>query len=123
MTKAKTPALSKKAAERLLEAEQAVQRQKAELEEAEQAREKLRDEYRDRVPLSDDAAERKKGVRIVDVNGIKVRITPSNSGETFSLKRYREAGHKITKAMRDAIGAGKDFDRWTVKAPPESNSQ
>ncbi len=82
----------------------------------ETARDELRGRYRNRVPLSDDIDERAKGVRKTVVGGVKIRLSPSISGESFSLKRYRELGHKITSAMVDAINAGKPYDRWTVTA-------
>jgi hypothetical protein len=99
----------------LLEAEASVQTLKAELEAAEEKRQELRKELRSRVPLSRDKDEKGKRIRSVAIGGIKVRITPSMSGERFSLKRYREAGHKITKEMRQAITSGRPYDRWTVK--------
>jgi hypothetical protein len=53
---------------------------------------------------------------------VVVRVSPAVSGESFSLKRYADAGHRITAAMRSAIQPGRPYERWTVKradGPPK----
>jgi hypothetical protein len=62
-----------------------------------------------------DPKERHAGVRAVTVGGFDVRVTPVTGTERFSLKRYRELGHKVTAAMRAAICPGADYDRWKIK--------
>jgi hypothetical protein len=111
-----TAKVSAKQAQRLLEAEQAVRRHRSELEAAEDRLGDLRAKCRSRVPLSRDPEERKKRIRYIEVAGVKIRVTPALGGDSFSLKRYSEAGHKITPQMQEAIRPGRAYDRWTIKA-------
>lgn len=98
----------------LHDAEVAVLQLEAQLEIAKKTRLELRGRYIERVPLSDDVDERARGIRKVVAGGVKIRITPATSGESFSLKAFKEAGHAITREMRAAISAGKPYHRWTV---------
>jgi hypothetical protein len=108
--------ITKSQAERLVEAEAAVRRAEATLESAERERREIRERLISKVPLSRDEAERTKKIRTAIVGGITIRVTPSQTGERFSLRRFREAGHEITPEMRKAITPGKTYERWTVKA-------
>lgn len=108
--------LDTKAAQKLLEAEQNVRRRKSELEAAELELETQRKKLRARIPLSKDSEEKGKKIRTTTIAGISIRVTPARSGERFSMKRYKEAGHKVTPEMKSAISPGRAFDRWTVKA-------
>lgn len=107
--------LSAEQARKLHDADVAVKKLKARLEDAETHSRGLRARYRDRVPLSENPEEAANGIRVAMVGGVSIRITPQESGERFSLSVYREAGHDITPAMREAITPGKPFDRWTLK--------
>ncbi len=113
---ATTPKLTADQARKLHAAEVAAARLKLALEGAEQERDKLRERYRNRVPLSENHEERAKGVRTTVVAGVTVRIFPLVSAERFSLKDYTKSGHGITPEMREHISEGKPYDRWTVKA-------
>lgn len=113
--KTATPKLTAATARKLHDAEVAVAQLKAQLELAEKSRDELRAKVRDRVPLAADPQDAAKGIREAIAGGVIVRIAPAVSGESFSLKRYVEAGHRITAAMRDAISSGRPYDRWTVK--------
>lgn len=115
MTTATAGKLSADQARKLHDADVAVKKLKAALEEADKHSRELRDRYRDRVPISSDPKEAADGIRAATVGGVAIRITPQTSGERFSLTVYREAGHDITPEMQDAITAGKPFDRWTLK--------
>lgn len=116
MTTATAPKkkLSADQARRLHDAEVSVKQLEAQLEEARTRRTELRTAAIDRIPLSDDVDERAKGIRKAVIGGVRIRVSPAISGETFSLKAFKELGHEITAAMRDAISAGKPYDRWTV---------
>lgn len=107
--------LSPKQARRLHELDADVKRRRAALEEAERQLADQRDRVRSRVPLSSDKDERKRKIRSAVVGGIGIRITPTTSGDSFSLRTYRDAGHEITPEMKEAITPGKRHDRWTVK--------
>jgi hypothetical protein len=116
MTVAAAPKLSADQARKLHDADVAVKRLRAQLEAAEKHLGELKDRYRDRIPLSDDLDEASKGIRVATVSGVTIRVAPAVSADSFSLKRYTDLGHAITAAMREAIKAGKPYDRWTIKA-------
>lgn len=103
-------------AEQLLEAEAAVRRYRAELDDAERRLAEVRKGLRTRVPLSTKQDEKKKKIRAAVIGGVSIRVTPSRTGPRFSLRRYKEAGHEVTPEMKEAITPGRDYDRWTVKA-------
>ena len=42
-----------------------------------------------------------------------IKVTPSSS-ESFSLKGYKDAGHRVTKAMREFVSRSVR-ETWTVK--------
>lgn len=115
------PKLTAAQARKLYDAE--VERDDAKLafDEADTELKKLRARYRSRVPLSEKAEDAAKGVREIVRAGIHIRITPAVSGESFSLSKYREAGGKITKTMRAAIGGKTPYDKWTVKGPAKTD--
>lgn len=115
MSAATTPKLTADQARKLHAADVDVARLKVALETAETRLKDLRSSYRERVPLSDDAAERAKGVRECTVAGVTVRVYPLVSGDYFSLTDYKKAGHGVTDEMREHIKPGKPYDRWTVK--------
>lgn len=112
---ATAPKLSADQARRLHDSDVAVKKLRAQLEAAVDHDRELRARYRDRVPLSEKPDEAANGVRVATVGGVAIRIYPQVSAETFSLKRFLEAGHAITAAMREAMSDGKPFDRWTLK--------
>lgn len=115
------PKLTAAQARKIHDADVRWQKAKLEAEEAETALKALRKRYRDRIPLSEKAEDAAKGVREIVRAGIHIRVTPSVSGESFSLSKYREKGHKVTKAMREAIGGKTPYDRWTVNGPPKTH--
>jgi hypothetical protein len=112
-----TTKLTASQAKALDRAETRVATAKAELEDAEAERQTLRDRYHDLVPLSDDAEEAAKGIRVAAAGGITVRIAPMVSGETFRYRDYKLAGHPVTPEMAEFLKDGKPYDRWTVRAP------
>jgi hypothetical protein len=116
MTVATAPKLSADQARKLHDADVAVKRLRAQLDAQEKHLRELQDRYRERIPVSDDADEAAKGIRITTVGGVVIRVAPAVSADSFSLKRYVDAGHQITAAMREAIRPGKPYDRWTIKA-------
>lgn len=116
MTTATAPKLSAEQARRLHDADVAVKRLDAALAEAKKDLGKLKDRYLERIPVSEDLKEAGKGIRVTTVGGVVIRVAPSVSADSFSLKRYVDAGHAITAAMREAIKAGTPYDRWTIKA-------
>lgn len=107
--------LSPKQARRLLALDAEVKSRRAALEESERQLAKHRDRACSRVPLSTDSDERKRKIRVAVIGGVSIRITPTTTGETFSLTTYQEAGHEVTKEMKEAITPGRPYDRWTVK--------
>lgn len=114
---ATTPALlSADQARRLHDADVKVKQLRAQLEDAERKLGEVKDRYRDRIPLSDDINEAAKNIRVTTVAGVTIRVAPSVSADSFSLKRYVDAGHQITDEMREGITTGKPYDRWTIKA-------
>lgn len=109
--------LSAKRAQALLDAEQTVRRRRAELEAAEEDLDVQRRKCRPQLPASTHRDDKGKRVRALTIGGVSIRVTPAMTGERFSLKRYKEAGHKITPEMKkDGISPGHAYDRWTVKA-------
>jgi hypothetical protein len=115
VTTAAAPKLTAATARKLHDAEVAVAQLEAQLKLAREARDELRDRVRPRLAPAADAEDRAKGILEGRAGGVLVRVAPAVSGESFSLKRYVEAGHRITAAMRDAISPGRPYDRWTVK--------
>lgn len=117
MTTAATASrLSAEQARRLHDADVKVKRLDAALLEAKKDLGKLKDRYIDRIPVSEDLEEAAKGIRVATVGGVSIRVAASVSADSFSLKRYVDAGHAITAAMREAIKPGTPYDRWTIKA-------
>ncbi len=113
---ATTPKLSAEQARKLHDADVVVKRLRAQLEDAQKNLGDLQERYRDRIPVSQDPDEAAKGIRVTLVAGVVVRVAPSVSADSFSLKRYTDLEHQITAAMREAIKPGKPYDRWTIKA-------
>ncbi len=116
MSVAAPPKLSADQARKLHDADVTVKRLRAQLEDAERHLGELKDRYRDRIPVSDDPEEAAKEIRVATVAGVTIRVAPFVSADSFSLRRYTDLGHQITAAMREAIKAGKPYDRWTIKA-------
>lgn len=97
-------------------AENRVEKLSAQLEVAKEERDELRDRYAARINQpSTDPDDADKDVKVARAGGWEIRVTTFTGGESFSLKKYRELGHKITAAMRDAISPGREQKRWTVK--------
>lgn len=91
---------------------------KAALEQAEKRRTELRERYLPRIPLSADVKEAERGVRLVEVGGLRIRVTPvkgSDEPRGLRIGDYLAAGHKITAVMRKFVWWAGDYDRWTVK--------
>jgi hypothetical protein len=97
-------ALRAEDARALLNAELNWKRAKMALEAAESQRTKVRDRCRPRLEVGAQT-----------VGGVKITITPTTTGQSFSLKGYLER-HKLTKTMEPFVGEGREYDRWTVKA-------
>jgi hypothetical protein len=76
------------------------------LEEAEAERKALIAKARPKVKLGE----------WVTAGGWAIKITVQNSGERFSLKDFREAGYKVTAAMRKFVSEGSDSPRLTVES-------
>lgn len=108
--------LSADQARRLHSADVQLRRAKASLEDAGRHMADLQERYRDKIPLSDDVDEAAKGILTTEVAGVTVRVAPTVSADSFSMRRYTDAGHHVTDEMREAIKAGKEYDRWTIKA-------
>lgn len=115
MSATTAPQLNAPQARALHRAEVEVTRLKTQLAEAEKVRDELRERYRELVPLSADVDERVKGIRAAVVGNVTVRIHPMVSGERFSWRDYKLAGHPVTDEMRAHIHDGKPWDKWTVK--------
>lgn len=92
-----------------------VTRLDAALKLARETRALIQERYHDAVPLSEDPKEAAEGIRAAEVGGISVRITRVEGSDRFSLTAYKDAGHRVTDEMRDAISTSKPYDRWTVK--------
>ena len=114
MAAATAPKLTAAQARKFYEAEVEVKQLERELEAAKDRREKLRDRYFDRIPLSDDVEERLKGIRVLTVGGVKIRVSPTAGGLFFRFAEYRKAGHPITEAMRAFVHEGLPGRRRTV---------
>jgi hypothetical protein len=95
--------LSAKLARDLADADAQVAAAKAKLDQAVEARAELYDKAR---PKLDSGKPQTAG-------GVTVKRT-AYSYDTFSLKRYSEAGHKITTAMRRFV-TKQNGESWTIK--------
>lgn len=97
------PKLTAAQARQHAEAEAKVTAAKKALNDAEAERDKLRARDRKKLPSREE----------IVVGGILLKRT-AYSYETFSLKDYKTAGHKITATMRRHIGTQRG-EKWTVK--------
>jgi hypothetical protein len=95
--------LSAKLARDLADADATVAAAKAKLDEAVEARAELYDKARPKLTSGQPQT----------AGGVTVKRT-AYSYDTFSLKGYREAGHKITAAMRRFVNR-QDGESWTIK--------
>ncbi len=107
--------LNRPGAVAILTARVTVTKLEAALEVAKEIRDLVQGRYLHLIPLSKDEDERKKGIRITDVGGIKIRVTPVAGSERFNLSTYKEKGHTITPEMREAMKTSDGYDKWTVK--------
>lgn len=73
-------------------------------ERAKAERNELLQQYKDRLPLKE----------WITVAGYRFRRSIRSTGERFSLKAYREAGHKVTKAMEPHVSEG-SYDHLDVE--------
>lgn len=96
-------------------AEVAVLQAKAKLEGLRAAADVLRARYEPRLQPSDDAKDADKNVKVAVAGGWQIRLTRFTGGERFSLTGYREAGSKITEAMKPHVSPGSPQVRVTVK--------
>lgn len=115
MTVATAPKLTADQARRLHDADVMVKRLAAQLDDAKKHLGELEKRYIERIPVSEDLEEAAKGIRLAIAGGVSIRVAPMVSADSFSLKRYVDAGHQVTDEMRDAIKPGKPYDRWTIK--------
>lgn len=104
-----THSLSRQQAEALLAAEQRVERAKSQLKLAEGDRQKLRERYRERLPLGEE----------IEVAGIRVKFSIAKTGAQFSIAKYREAGHELTAAMREFYSQPGTREAWLVQSGDE----
>jgi hypothetical protein len=96
-------------------AENRVAKLVAELELATEERARVRARLLPLLPPSTHADEAEKGVRQASAGGYRVRVSPVDGHDIFSLKRYLERGHQVTEQMREAMNRTRGFDRWTVR--------
>jgi hypothetical protein len=101
--KSKGTKLSAKLARDLADADANVASAKAKLDEAIEERAKLYDKARPKLPSG----------QAQTAGGVTVKRT-AYSYDTFSLKGYREAGHKVTATMRRFVNR-QDGESWTIK--------
>lgn len=99
----------------IAEAENRVAKLAAQLELATEERNRVRARVLPRLPPSADAAEREKGVRQATAGGFRIRVSPVDGHDMFSLKCYLQRGHELTEQMREAMKRTSSFERWTVK--------
>lgn len=111
-----TSKLDARQARVLHDADVHVKRVRAQLQEAEEKLAEIKVCYRDRIPGSPDLEEAQKGICIATVGGVTIRVAPAVTADSFSLKRYTDAGHPVTDEMTEAIRPGRPYDRWTIKA-------
>jgi hypothetical protein len=107
--------LTARDARAIAEAENRVAKLTAQLEQATEERARVRARVLALLPPAADADARERGVRQAIAGGYRVRVSPVDGWETFSLKRYRELGHQLTDEMRAAMNRSRGFNRWTVK--------
>lgn len=112
---AKPKKLSAAKAKQLAKAEARAARAAAEHEQARADLVRVRGEVLPLLPASADPKDAGKDVRMAEVGGFRVRVSTFEGGEYFSLKDYREAGGKITTAMKPHVHRGEPRRRWTVK--------
>lgn len=77
--------------------------------------EDFHERWESKLAPSDDPKDATKDVKVARAGGWAIRFTRYTGGESFSLKRYAELGHKITAAMREAISPGQPQVKVTVK--------
>jgi hypothetical protein len=111
------PVMTETQARALRQAESRCGEAEAELAAAKEQRDLLRAKYKPLIPVVEDKADRKKGVREISILGGKIRITPCVSGKTFAIAKYLAAGGRITAKMRPHVGGEAPYDRWTVDLP------
>lgn len=98
-----TTTLRAEQARAIAKAEAEYSRCKKALEEAKDAREKVRARYRDKLPL---------GVE-VEIGGLRIKRSEKSTGRRFSLSRYLEK-HKLTAAMKPFVSLG-SYEDWQVR--------
>lgn len=104
MTATATKKLSADQAQKLAAAELAVKQAQDRLDERKKERAEVRERYRDRVPADVE----------LEIAGYKIKRFMKATGDRFSLRRYLDAGHSITLAMREAITSD-EYEVWDVK--------
>lgn len=98
-----TPALNASQARAIAKAEADYASAKAKLEQAKEDREKVRERYRDRLPIGQE----------VVAGGVRIKRSQKSTGQRFSLSRYLEK-HKLTAAMKPFVSLG-SYEDWQVK--------
>jgi hypothetical protein len=76
---------------------------KRELEEAKATRDKVREQYADRVPIGD----------VVVAGGIVIKRRTQSTGKRFSLGAFLKS-HRLTKAMKPFVSEG-SYEVWDVR--------
>lgn len=89
----------------LLEEDQAVIRAARALEEAKEQRQQTRDRLKHLFPAG----------QAIELGDVRVKRSSKNTGRKFSLSKYLEKGHSITKEMRPFVSKPTAYDAWSVK--------
>jgi hypothetical protein len=97
------PKLTAKNAREHAAADAKVTKAKKALDDAVRERDKLRDRDRKKLPAGEE----------IVVGGVLLKRT-TYTYDTFSLKDFKTAGHKVTAQMRKFVKP-QDGERWTVK--------
>ncbi len=82
----------------------------AQAKQAAEDRDKTRAKVKPLLSPATDPEDAKKGVLEGAAGGVTIRLFPQVSAETFSIKGYRDAGHKITAAMRGFLGGKTPYE-------------
>lgn len=115
MTAIATKKLSASQARKLERLEVAAARAEAAWKSAKSKRDEYRAEVKPLLEPSIDPRDRGKHVLQALASSILVRVSTFVGGDYFSLKDYREAGHKVTLEMEPFVRPGDPRERWTVK--------
>ena len=90
---------------KLIAAQARYSKRKAEAEKAKGERDKLLDALAAKLPIGE----------WVEFARWAIRVTKQNSGDSFSLAKYVEAGNKVTPEMQEFVSEGTDYPRLWVR--------